>query len=279
MEEIVDELSNHTWIKIGGSTKIMLPNSKEELVDAIDACNSKDQGFRILGNGSNVLPSDNGLDEIVIKSTHACTDLELLDDTTVRAGASVMLPQFVNFCVQNDLGGPEYLYSVPGTIGGGIHMNAGRGYRHDKSISDFVHSVEIYDGSKIRTLSRNELEFDHRYSTFQDHPDWVILSATFELPPQDSDIGKKKIQERMEIVKNRDRSTPSLGSIFAFEHDFRLPMQGIKIGDAKFVSDNRIGNLGNATQKDVKRLIYLKKTLYRLIPFVETPRVEVRIWD
>lgn len=275
METKREPLGQHTWFKIGGPAEIIEPKSKDEFVSAIEWCLEENRPYRVLGNGSNVLISDEGIDEIVIKNTSACTDLEA-NGNTVVAGSSVLLPQFINFSVEHGLGGVEYLYSVPGTIGGAVFMNAGRGKRHNKTITDYLVSVEIHNGEQIREIPAEELEFDHRYSTFQDHEDWVILSATFELPSQPKEVGRKKIQERMDYIKSRDRSTPNAGSIFT--NGTSLPMRIFSRGGAKFVQDNRIGNVDNANSSDVEQLIWLAKALHKYIPTLEERDVEIRIW-
>lgn len=270
-----EPLGQHTWFKIGGPAEIIEPKSKDEFVSAIEWCLEEGRPYRILGNGSNVLISDNGLDDVVIKNTSACTGLEA-NRNTVVAGSSVLLPQFINFSVEHELGGVEYLYSVPGTIGGAVFMNAGRGKRLNKTITDHLVSIEVHDGKQVREVSVEELEFDHRYSTFQEHENWAILSATFELPSQPKNVGKEKIQKRMDYIKSRDRSTPNAGSVFT--NGTRLPMRIFSLGGAKFVQDNRIGNVDNASSSDVERLIWFAKFLHKFIPALEERDVEIRIW-
>lgn len=275
MEVKREPLEQHTWFKIGGPAEIIKPESKEELVSAIEWCCENNRSYRILGNGSNVLISDKGIEDVVIKNTSACTDLEV-EGNRIIVGSSVLLPQFISFAVEQELGGVEYLYSVPGTIGGAVFMNAGRGKNHNQTISDHLVSVEIYDGNEIRELSVEDLVFNHRYSTFQDYEDWVILSATFELPSQSRSVGQEKIKERMNYIKSRDRSTPNAGSVF--KDGPRLPMRIFKWGGAKFLHDNRIGNIENASSSDVERLIWLAEVLHKYIPFLKELDIEIRIW-
>lgn len=275
METSKEPLGPHTWFKIGGPAELIEPTSKEKFVSAIEWCIEQGRPYRILGNGSNVLVSDNGIDDVVIKNTSACTDLEV-DGNTVIAGSSVLLPQFIRFFVEQGLGGVEYLYSVPGTIGGAIFMNAGRGKKYNKTISDYLVSVEVHDGERVRDVSVGELDFEHRYSTFQDKPNWVILSATFELPSQDKEIGREKIQERMGYIKTRDRSTPNAGSVF--KNGTSLPMRLLSFGGAGFVQDNRIGNVDDASSSDIERLIWITEVLHKYIPTLEERDLEIRVW-
>ena len=280
MKKTTEPVASHTWLKIGGPSEIAIPENRSELVDVLLECHKENRTYRILGNGSNLLVSDDGIDELVIKTTEACTNLQF-DGNSVSAGTSVMVPQFINGCVQHGLGGYEYLYSVPGTIGGAIYMNAGRGAAHDQTISDHLISVEVFAEGETKEVPAEDLDFDHRYSSFQEHEDWVILNATFNLPSQPQKDGREKTQKRMQKVKQRERSKPNAGSVFKF--GARLPLQkvppnGLSVGDARFVQQNRICNDGDATFRDVDRLLSLAKSLNKLVPPFSSPEVEWEVW-
>lgn len=281
MYRSTEPLAEHTWLDVGGPADVAVPESVDELVDLLETCHRDDRAYRILGNGSNVLVSDDGVDELVIKTTEACGDVEV-DDGVVRTGASVAAPQFANLLVQHGLGGYEYLYSVPGTIGGAVYMNAGRGERHQQTIADHLVEVELFDGTERRTVPAEDLEFEHRYSTFQERPAWTILGATFEPPSQPREEGRAKIRERMEYVETRERSSPNAGSVF--KTGARLPLQklppnGLSVGDARFVHSNRICHDGDATCEEIRRLLRRAQLLHRVVPGWETPRVEWEIWE
>ncbi len=275
------QLADHTWLKIGGPAEMVIPETKAEFVEILTECHETNRDFRILGGGSNLLVSDAGVDELVIKSTNACTEFEV-DGTHVTAGASIMLPQFINQYVAHGLGGYEYLYSVPGTIGGAIYMNAGRGRSHGLAISDYLTAVEVFSGGAVRTIPADELTFEHRYSTFQEHDDWVILSAEFELPEQSTAEGRKQIKKRMQKVGERERGLPNAGSVYKSGSGVplhKIPPNGLSVGDARFVSGNRICHSGNATYADVLRLVKLGKILRRFRPPFEESKVEWIIWE
>ncbi|MFP8890761.1 UDP-N-acetylmuramate dehydrogenase [Natrialbaceae archaeon A-CW2] len=281
MKRATEPLAKHTWLKIGGSAEIAIPESKEEFVELLKECHSEGRAYRILGNGSNLLVSDDGINGLVIKNTEACVDINI-DGNMVQVGASVAVPQFVNICVKHNLGGYEYLYSVPGTVGGAIFMNAGRGKTHNRTISDYLVDVEVFDGEKTRIIPKSNLDFEYRYSSFHDQNDWTILTAKFDLPSQPSEKGRNKVQKRMEKVTQRERKKPNAGTVFKSGNRLplnRVPPNGLKIGDARFVHGNRICNDGDATYKDVKRLIILSKVLHRLIPGFKEPELEYEIWE
>jgi UDP-N-acetylmuramate dehydrogenase len=280
MKRTTEPIAPHTWLKIGGPAEIAIPKNKNELVDLLVECHNQNEKFKILGNGSNLLVADEGLDELVIKITEACNNLQF-DKDSVTAGASVMIPQFVNKCIQHNLGGYEYLYSVPGTVGGAIYMNAGRGAGHNKTISDHLVSVEVFSEGDVIEIPVEDLDFDHRYSSFHEHDDWVILDATFDLPSLSKEEGQQKAKKRMKKVNQRERSKPNAGSVF--KSGARLPLHkippnGLSVGDARFVEQNRICNDGDATFRDVKMLLFLAMFSNKLIPPFQTPEIEWEIW-
>lgn len=282
LEPRTEPLADHTWLKIGGTADLVVPGDRDELVAVLRACHERDRDYRILGNGSNLLVADEGVDELVIKTTEACGDLDVGEDGVVRAGASVAVPQFANVLVQHGLGGYEYLYSVPGTIGGAVYMNAGRGRRHDQTISDYLREVEVFDGEAVRTVAAADLSFDHRYSTFQERPDWTVLSATFEPPEQSPEEGREKIRERMDYVDTRERSRPNAGSVFKSAVRLpleRLPVDAVGVADAQFVHRNRICHEGEATYEDVRRLVRRAQLLHALVPGWERPALEWEVWE
>lgn len=280
MKKKTESLAKHTWLKVGGPADMAVPETKKELIELIMDCHNHDRPYRILGNGSNLLVSDGGVDDLVIKNTEACTNIEFNGSTAI-VGASVMIPQFINECIGRDLGGYEYLYSVPATIGGAIFMNAGRGQSFGNTITDHLISVEIIDNGTVRNIPVENIDLDHRYSSFHRNEDLVILSAEFDLPKQPSEQGKKKVQVRMEKANERERSKPNAGSVF--KNGARLPLHkippnGLSVGDARFVAANRICNDGNATFEDMYKLLMLAKRLHQIIPMLTTPEIEWEIW-
>jgi UDP-N-acetylmuramate dehydrogenase len=280
MKTETELLAEHTWLKIGGPAKIYTPESKIELVELLTEYHEEDRDYRILGGGSNLLISDDELNEPVIKNTEACTMFEI-DGTEVKVGASVMIPQFVRQCANNGLGGYEYLYSVPGTVGGGIHMNAGRGRSHGQTISEHLTAVEVFADGKVRMFEKDELEFEHRWSTFHNYDDWVILSATFNMPEQPAEKGNELIKERMTKVGERERGRPNAGSVFKSRSAFpvhKIPPNGLSVNGAQFVSENRICHDGNANFTDVYRLVKRAELLHTLIPPFKKPEIEWKIW-
>jgi UDP-N-acetylmuramate dehydrogenase len=279
--ELFDEpMAKHTTLKIGGpARKMLIPESEEELLSAVRQCRREGTPFRIVGNGSNILVNDEGLDEVIIKTTRACLRLEC-EGKTIYAGASVKIQRFVRFCAEHDLGGFEYLISVPATVGGVVFMNAGRGRHLNQQISDGITSVRVFDGEKIFELNKDECQFKYREFIFHWKPNWVILGAYLELKAQDRLMGEQAIQERKDFVREQqDYRDPSAGSVFksgrlfVFKH-----AQGLKIGDAEFSKKavNWINNRGQAKARDVLKLIKIVKWMNWLT--FKKAKEELRLW-
>jgi UDP-N-acetylmuramate dehydrogenase len=272
-------LSRHTTFRIGGpAQKLIIPESRRELIDLWSLLvRSKAKTF-VLGKGSNVLFSDSGFKGVIIKNTKACTEIEICGQKKIKVGSSTPLQKFVEFCVNNGFYGMEYLYSVPGNIGGAICMNAGRGEIHKQSISDFIQEVEISNGMRVISLSREECRFAYRSSIFQKEKRFLIISATFELPEQEIEKGQQAINERMALVREKhDLGYPNAGTVF--KRNFRpLPeIIGHRIGDAQFSTKTPgwIINLGAAKAKDVLELIAFARKCHRQRK-LPVPELEIR---
>lgn len=281
-----ESLKKYTSFKIGGSAEILsTPKDINELLSEIRFCDENNIPCKILGNGSNILVSDKGVKGFVISLKRAFNGLSLIDKYRVEVGSGVLLQKFINFSINNNLFGNELLYSIPGTIGGAIYMNAGIGNRENvkASISDYLVSVTIFDGSKIKILKKEDCNFGYRKSIFKKKRNWIILSAIFELPFQEKTIGFEKKKARMKYaIKHQDRKYPSVGSIFYKDYG-RIAssvMSGRRYGNAMFSkrNGNWIINIGNATSKEVKILIRVAQILNFFFTFKKA-LLEVEIWE
>ncbi|WP_306536990.1 UDP-N-acetylmuramate dehydrogenase [Geobacter sp.] len=265
--EIKNEpLSSCTTFRIGGpADRLVTPPDRASLLDTLATCLRNRTPCFVLGRGSNVLFSDAGFRGVVIRNTAACNELDY-DGETVTAGSSVPLQTFIRFCHSHGLHGMEYLYSVPGNIGGAVVMNAGRGESYAKAISDHILSVDVFDGSKIRTITRDDCGFSYRTSIFQQMPAWVILGARFRLPPQDPGVGARNIEERMAVVREQhDLGFPNAGTIFK-KNFVPLPeILGKRIGGAAFSvkTPGWIVNVDHAKAKDVLALMAFAQKIHR----------------
>ena len=200
----------------------------------------------------------------------------------MKVGCSVRVQTLIRDLQKHGLGGIEYLFSVPTSIGGAVYMNAGRGKNVGLTISDYLEEVEYYSplDDDFRIYKKEAREFSHRHSPFQE-TDAVIVSATFKFPKQDSEETERKIKERMDHSKKHlAADKPSCGSVFCEGNRvvYRLLM-GRRIGGAMYSkkTPDWISNMGSATASDVMALIEKGKKLHRL--FLSKYRVEIKYID
>jgi len=273
-------LAPYTSFKIGGRTpKMYIPQNQRELIDLIKELNKNKEDYYILGNGTNILINDKGTKKSIINIREACNFIHFLEGGVVEVGSSFDLRKFIRSCVARNLKAPTQLVSIPATIGGAIYMNAGRG---DKkiSISENLLDVEIFDTKKTKILTKDECDFNYRYSIFHRKKNWVILRARFKFNFQEKNIGIKEINETLKAVRDRTYfKHPSAGSIFkCFNFKIMKILKGLRVGDAAFSKKdlNVILNLGNAKYYQVKILINLARALHFLL--FKKCELEIEIW-
>lgn len=260
-----ESLARYSSFKTGGNADVVLfPESSEELEDALREYPSA----VIFGNMSNTLIRDGGIDGAVI-ITSRMNEVSVSGSTvTAQSGAS--LSSVATAARDASLTGAEFLYGIPGTVGGGVFMNAGA-YEHE--ISMIFDSAEVIDEKGDRRLLKpEEMEFGYRSSVLQRRP-FVLLSAVFSLKNGD----KKEISETMNTLINKRIASqpldkPSCGSTFkrpaghfAGKLISDCNLKGVSIGGAQ-VSEKHAGfiiNKGGATSRDILDLIELvKKTVF-----------------
>ncbi len=258
-----EPLSKHTTFKIGGDADIFLTvNTETALVQILDFLNENYIPFFLLGNGSNVLASDKGFRGIIIKLGRDFNKINLLNDFEIVCGTGVPLSSFCRYAEKNSLSGAEFLYGIPGTVGGAVFMNAGA---YNGEIKDIIVScTHISRDGKKATLKREDLDLSYRHSLYsvENH---IILSATFKLTKAD----KAKIRENMNNFTEKRKlkqplEFPNAGSIFkrpvgnfAGVLIEQAGLRGKSIGGA-MVSKKHCGfiiNKGGATCEDVLNLI------------------------
>ncbi len=259
-------MKNHTTFKIGGNADIYVtPAKEEELVSAIEICIKFGVPYMILGNGSNLLVSDEGIEGAVI-STDKLTDLYITEDVYLYSAAGNMLSKAANFAMSHSLSGLEFASGIPGSVGGGIFMNAGA---YDGELCDSVVSVRAYFGGKITEFNADECEFGYRTSIFQKNGA-VILGAKFRLDKGNiEEIKAKAADFNSRRREKQPLEYPSAGSTFKRPEGYfagkliqDAGLKGYSVGGA-CVSEKHSGfviNKGNATAKDVIELVeYIKK--------------------
>ena len=280
-----EPMSRHTSFRIGGRAEVMaFPKSREELSDLLKLCGGLDITPVILGAGTNVLAPDEGMKGVVICLKDCMDGMERLDDIHIRVMAGVTMSRAAVFAANQGLAGLEFAHGIPGTVGGGVYMNAGA---YGGEIKDVAESVEVMDFSgNIRVLSNEEMGFSYRHSILEEQG-MIVISATFCLSCADPETVKatmKTLQAKRSASQPLDM--PSAGSAFkrpvggyAAALIEQAGLKGYTVGGAA-ISTKHAGfavNLGGATAADVKTLltqvsdIVYDRSGIRLEP-------EVRIW-
>ena len=283
--KFAEPMAKHTSFRIGGPVTVMVfPENREQLAKVLKVSALLDKKYRILGAGTNVLASDDGLDEIIICLKDCFDGIKQIDDTRIRVAAGVTMSRAAVFAANLGLGGMEFAHGIPGTVGGGVYMNAGA---YDGDISKICESVSVMrmDG-EIVEYSAEEMQFSYRHSRLEEEPS-IVISAVFALEKKPEVDIKAKMQE---LLKRRKTSQPldlpSAGSAFkrpvggyAAALIDEAGLKGYRVGDAA-VSEKHAGfvvNLGKATAEEVRLLLkdvsdkVYDRTSIRLEP-------EMRIW-
>jgi len=253
-------LAPYTTVKIGGpADTFIITTTTDEFVQTLNSINKK---LVILGNGSNTLISDTGIRGTVIKNT--ANKIEYLPDNTVKVESGVQLPFLINDTINHSLSGLEEFTYIPSTIGGAIHGNI-HGVNKN-NFDKFLVSIEIFDQNlKTRkSFLAKDLHWSYDHSEFQQHPEWIILSATLKLSPGDPATLKQTVTD-ITAKKITTQSMNSLGSTFKNpQNDFagriideELHLKGFRLGNAQISEKhaNFILNLGHATASDYYALI------------------------
>lgn len=263
----IDEpLSNHTSLRVGGRADVLfMPKTKNQLIKTVQFLVGNYIPYKIIGNGSNLLFSDQPFHGVIIKNNQALTQQEITDDS-ITVGSSVSLIKLALDLGKQGLSGLEFVHSIPGTVGGAIYMNAGA---YNKEIKDCLLSVTILDEKgEIIELTNKDINWTYRTSIFQSmKPTPLILEATFKLekstPEQVIHLMKKRKKRREET---QPLQYPSCGSVFKNPKDHyawqlidEVGLRRYAIGGAQFSEKhcNFIINKGQATSQNVKDLIDL----------------------
>ena len=256
-----EPLSEHCSFRIGGKCAALLqPSSEEELVGAAELLRSRGEKPLVIGNGTNLLITDEPLRRIVIQLGSAFSRCTVEGDCEIRAEAGVSLYKLANFAAGAALTGLEFAQGIPGTLGGGVSMNAGA---YGGEMKDVVASVRYLDG-ELQLRETDEPDLSYRHSRFSDTDD-VILSALLRLRPGN----EEEIRAAMRTLMEKRRASqpldmPSAGSTFkrpvggyAAALIDQTGLKGFRVGGAQ-VSEKHAGfvvNAGNASFDDVLRLM------------------------
>ncbi len=280
-----EPMAKHTSFRIGGPAEVMaFPKTAEELGKILNASALLDQKPAILGAGTNILAPDEGIRGIVICLKDCLSFMERLDETHIRIAAGVSMARGAMFAANLGLSGLEFAHGIPGSVGGGVYMNAGA---YGGEICNVCTQVEVMDmNGNLRVYSAEDMEFSYRHSRIEDEGG-IVVSATFALKPAPEEEIRGKMQDFMaRRRKSQPLDLPSAGSAFkrpvggyAAALIDEAGLKGYRVGGAA-VSEKHAGfvvNLGGATANDVRKLLddvaekVLENSGIRIEP-------EVRIW-
>ncbi len=280
-----EPMAKHTSFRIGGPAEVMaFPKNPEELSRILKASKLSDCKTAILGAGTNVLAPDEGISGLVICLKDCMDGMDRLDACRIRVSAGVSMARAAVFAAGQGLSGLEFAHGIPGTVGGGVYMNAGA---YGGEIAQVCESVDVMsvDGDLI-TIQAQDMGFSYRHSRLENEPG-IAVSAVFVLQQKPEEQIREQMRELMLRRKaSQPLDLPSAGSAFkrptggyAAALIDQAGLKGFQIGGAA-VSEKHAGfvvNLGGATAVDVRKLLQevsdkvWKQSGIRLEP-------EVRIW-
>jgi UDP-N-acetylmuramate dehydrogenase len=261
-----ESLKDKTTFKIGGNASFFAsPSDIKSLIYLLQEAKNLNVPIFILGGGSNLVVSDDGIDKLVISTE----SFDFCEHTSsiLTCGAGCTFEKITEFCIKNEISGLENFAGLPGTTGGAVFMNA-RCY--EVSVSDVLHSVKYIDLTdfSVKTYEFNPDDWDYKKSPFQTG-DKIIVEVNFKVKKGNS----KEIEEKsLSFIKDRENKGhfkfPSAGSVFKNNRNFGKPsgkiidevgLRGISVGNAQVAPwhGNFIINNGNATASDVLNLVEL----------------------
>ena len=273
------DLKRKNWFNIGGKTKLFYKaENLKDLIKFLKKIENKMKIF-VLSGGSNTLIADSTYEGVVIKLSNNFSNMSLLSDDIIIAGSAVGDKSLSEFAMSNSLGGFEFLSCIPGTVGGGIKMNAGCFGREFKDILISIQAIN--KSGQVITIPAKEINFKYRDSGLSD--DLIFLSASFKGFKKNSDLIQKEMKE---LKEKKEKTQPTRiktsGSTFknpigqSDKKVWQLIKESVSIeksfGDACISEKhcNFFVNKGNAEFKDMKKLIefvsenVLKKTGIKL---------------
>lgn len=282
-----EPMAKHTSLRIGGGAEVMaFPRNSEELSAILKASVLLDIKPAILGAGTNILAPDQGVSGLVICLKDCFDGMTQVDDTHIRVAAGVSMTRAAMFAAKLGLSGLEFAHGIPGSVGGGVYMNAGA---YGGEIAGVCQSVELMDRQgNAMTRSREEMQFSYRHSGIQAPEGPIVMSTLFSLTPGDPEAIRETMKTLMaKRSASQPLDLPSAGSAFkrpvggyAAALIDETGLRGFQVGQAA-ISQKHTGfavNLGGATAQDMQGLLkavsdrVFANTGIRLEP-------EVRIWD
>ncbi|MCR4674206.1 MAG: UDP-N-acetylmuramate dehydrogenase [Lachnospiraceae bacterium] len=258
--KVGEPMKLHTTFRIGGKADYYVEPVYEEVKPLFSFLMENNIPYTLIGNGSNLLVSDEGIEGVVVSFGTNLSEIEL-DGNMICAQAGILLSRLGAFALEHSLAGLEFASGIPGTLGGAISMNAGA---YGGEMKDVVRFVTVLEKGEVKRYSGNEMEFSYRHSRILGS-DSIVLSVEMELkegnPSEIQGLMKELNQRR---VDKQPLNFPSAGSTFKRPEGYfagklieDAGLKGYTVGGAQ-VSEKHSGfviNIGGATSKDVCQLI------------------------
>lgn len=281
-----EPLAKHTSLRIGGGAEVMaFPKNVEELAKILKVSVLLDGSFAILGAGTNVLAPDEGVRGLVICLKDCLEGIEPLSGNRLRVMAGVTMSRAAVAAANLGLSGLEFAHGIPGTVGGGVYMNAGA---YGGEIRQVCKQVEVMNRrGQRRVLTAEEMGFSYRHSVLEETGD-IVLSAEFALTPAEPETIRGKMKALIgKRTASQPLDLPSAGSAFkrpaggyAAALIEEAGLKGFRLGNAG-ISEKHAGfavNLGGATAVEMKRLLQtVSDRVYETSGIRLEP--EIRIWN
>lgn len=275
-------IAPYTSMRVGGEVRFLYrPETEEQLVDLVRSHKAKGLPYLVIGNASNLLFPDEGFDGAVIATT-GMKELSM-EEGRITAACGVSLSALSVFAMERGKKGLAFAFGIPGTVGGGVYMNAGA---YGGEISDCLESVRCLNGAGEEiTLKNEELRLSYRHSRMQEE-ELILLSATFRCEDGNREEIKSEMDRNMASRKEKQPlEYPSCGSAFKRPAGHfagaliqEAGLKGFSIGGAQ-VSEKHAGfviNKGGATADDVKALLaHVRKTVYDRSGVLLEPEIQI----
>lgn len=280
---LVDEpMKNHTTFRIGGPADIYVEPATSEVVNLINLLRNQQIPFMVIGNGSNLLVSDDGIEGVVVSLGKKAGDITI-DGDIVIAQAGALLSSVANKAAEAGLTGLEFASGIPGSIGGAVYMNAGA---YGGEIKDVLVSVDVLTPDyKFIEMKPEELDLSYRHSLLMENGG-IVLGAKLKLQQGDKEAIKEKIASiRTQRQEKQPLNFPSAGSTFKRPEGYfagklidDAGLRGYTVGNAQ-VSEKHCGfvvNKGDATAADVLQLMRdVDSKVFELFGVHLTPEVRI----
>lgn len=262
-----ERLSDHISFKVGGPCPLLIePKNENQLKDIITEIRKENIPFAVLGNGTNVLVSDEGIDKVIVKIGDEMTRLSLEGEDVISCSAGTKVVTLCKFALEKSLSGLEFAYGIPGTCGGAVFMNAGA---YGGEVKDVLSEITyLTPDSELKTMSAEEAELSYRHSVFKENG-CIVVSAKFKLKKAPKEEIKNAMTDFLSRRKDKQPlEYPSAGSTFKRPEGYyagalieQCGLKGKTVGGAQ-ISEKHAGfliNKNNATAKDITDLINLTR--------------------